>query len=129
MTTEHAAQVFAVINFGVIGISHVLQPRVWVEFFVVLRACGKVGVFCNGMLSLMVGSIIVCLHNVWSGPATLVTLLGWAQVFKGLLSLTVPSIGLKGMMRVSMDRAHEFQLAGALFLAFCAVIAYGWLPG
>lgn len=128
MTTEHAAQIFVVINFGVVGLSHLIQPRVWVEFFVALRERGHAGVFFNGMLSLMVGSIIVSLHNVWSGPALLVTLLGWAQVLKGLSSLTVPSIGLKGLMRVSMDRAYEFQLAGALFLVLSAVVAYGWLP-
>lgn len=50
-------------------------------------------------------------------------------MFKGLLSLTVPSFGLKKMMRVSMERAYELQVAGALFLVFCAVIVYGWLPG
>jgi hypothetical protein len=128
LTIEHAAQVFAVINFGVIGLSHILQPRVWVEFFVFLRERGHAGVFFNGMLSLLVGSIIVALHNVWSGPAMLLTLIGWGQVVKGLFSLTVPSFGLKGLMRVSMDRAYEFQVAGALFLVFCAVIVYGWLP-
>ena len=128
MTTEHAAQIFAVINFAVIGLSHIVQPRVWVEFFVVLRERGHAGVFFNGMLSLLVGSIIVALHNVWSGPAMLLTLIGWGQVVKGLFSLTVPSIGLKGLMRVSADRAYEFQVAGAMFLVFCAVIVYGWLP-
>jgi hypothetical protein len=128
LTTEHAAEVFAVINFGIIGLSHIVLPRVWVEFFVMLRERGHVGVFLNGMLSLMVGSIIVSLHNLWSGPVMLVTLIGWAQVLKGLVSLTVPSWGLNKMMRVSMERAYEFQLAGALFLVFCAVIAYGWLP-
>ncbi len=127
MTTEHAAQVFVVINFGIIGLSHILQPRGWVDFFIFLRERGHAGVFFNGMLSLMVGSIIVSLHNVWSGPATLVTLLGWAQVGKGLVSLTVPSFGLNKMMRVSMERAYEFQAAGALFLVFCAMIVYGWL--
>ena len=127
--TEYAAQVFVVINFAIIGLSHILQPRGWVEFFVFLRERGHAGVFFNGMLSLMVGSIIVSLHNVWSGPATLVTLLGWAQVFKGLTSLTVPSFGLKNMMRVSVERAYEFQVAGALFLAFCGVIVYGWMRG
>jgi hypothetical protein len=126
--TEYAAQVFMVINFGIIGLSHIVLPRVWVEFFVMLRERGYVGVFLNGMLSLMVGSIIVSLHNVWSGPAMLVTLIGWAQVIKGLVSLTIPSFGLNKMMRVSMERAYEFQVAGALFLVFCAVIAYGWLP-
>ena len=128
MTTEHAAEIFTVINFGIIGLSHIVLPRVWVEFFVMLRERGYVGVFLSGMLSLMVGSIIVSLHNVWSGLAMLVTLIGWAQVIKGLVSLTVPSFGLNKMMRVSMERAYEFQVAGALFLVFCAAIAYGWLP-
>jgi hypothetical protein len=126
--TEFAAQVFVVINFAIVGLSHVVQPRVWVEFFVFLRERGHAGVFFNGMLSLMVGSIIVSLHNVWSGLPMLVTLLGWAQVIKGLVSLTIPSFGLKKMMRVSMERAYEFQVAGAVFLVFCAVIVYGWLP-
>ena len=125
---ERAIQLFAAVNFIVVGLSHIVQPRAWVGFFVMLRAKGAAGVFLNGMLSLLFGSIIVSLHNVWSGPVALLTVLGWCQVFKGLLSLTVPSIGLKGMMRVSLDRAYEFQVAGALFLAFCAVIAYTWLP-
>jgi hypothetical protein len=125
--TEYAAQVFVVINFAIIGLSHIVQPRGWVDFFVFLRERGHAGVFFNGMLSLMVGSIIVSLHNVWSGPAMLVTLLGWGQVVKGLVSLTVPSFGLNKMMRVSVERAWEFQVAGAIFLAFCAVIVYGWL--
>ena len=125
--TEYAAQVFVVINFAIIGLSHIVQPRVWVEFFILLRERGQAGVFFNGMLSLMVGSIIVSLHNVWSGLPLLVTLLGWAQVIKGLVSLTVPSFGLNKMMRVSMERAYEFQVAGAVFLVFCAVIVYGWL--
>ena len=126
--TEYAAEVFVVINFAIIGLSHIVQPRGWVDFFVFLRERGHAGVFFNGMLSLLVGSIIVSLHNVWSGPATVVTLLGWGQVLKGLVSLTVPSFGLNKMMRVSVERAWEFQAAGAVFLVFCAVIVYGWLP-
>jgi hypothetical protein len=49
-------------------------------------------------------------------------------VIKGLVSLTVPAFGLNKMMRVSVERAWEFQVAGAVFLGFCAVIVYGWLP-
>jgi hypothetical protein len=126
MTPERAIEIFTVINFGVIGLSHVAQPRVWVEFFVILRAKGYVGVFVNSMLSLLVGSIIVSFHPSWSGIGAIVTFLGWAQVFKGLLSLVAPQVGMKGMMRVSMERAWEFQFAGALFLVMSAVIAWGW---
>ena len=126
MTLERATEVFAVVNFVVVGLSHIIQPRVWVEFFVLLRSKGYPGVFANGMLSLMVGSIIVAFHNVWSGLPILLTLIGWSQVLKGLLALVVPALNMKGMMRVSMDRAYEFQVAGGLFLILSAAIAWGW---
>ena len=127
MTLERAAEIFTVVNFAVVGISHIAQPRAWVEFFVKLRAHGHPGVFANGMLSLMVGSIIVSLHNVWSGLAMIVTLIGWAQVVKGLVALSAPAVGMKGLMRVSDERAYEIQAAGAVFLVLCAVIVWSWL--
>ena len=126
MTLDRAAEIFAVVNFVVIGLSHIVQPRVWVECFVALRSLGHAGVFLNGMLSLLVGSIIVALHNDWHGLPALLTFIGWAQVVKGLVSLTVPSVGMRGLLRVSMERAWEFQAGGAMFLAISAVIVWGW---
>jgi hypothetical protein len=127
MTMERATEVFAVINLAVIGVSHIAQPRGWVEFFIFLRERGHAGVFFNGMLSLTFGSILVAFHNVWTGLPMIVTLLGWAQVLKGLLSLVAPSIGLQKMMRVSIDRAWEFQAAGVVLVALAALIAWTWV--
>ena len=127
MTLERAAEVFAVINFTVIGLSHIAQPRVWVEFFAFLRERGHAGVFFNGMLSLLFGSILVAFHNVWTGWAMIVTIVGWGQVMKGLIALVLPAVSMKGMMRVSMERAWEFRFAGAFFLVLSAVIAWTWV--
>ena len=129
MSIERAIEIFAVVNFVVIGLSHIAQPKAWVEFFVLLRAKGDAGVFVNGMLSLLVGSIIVGFHNVWSGTPALLTAVGWAQILKALVALTAPQVSMRGLMRVSMARAWEFQAAGALFLALSAVIAWGWRAG
>jgi hypothetical protein len=126
MTPERAAEIFFVVNFAVVGISHVVRPRVWVEFFFLLRERGHVGVFLNGMLSLMVGSIIVAFHNVWTGVPMVVTIVGWMQVVKGLASLAFPAAGMKGLMRVSMERAWEIQAGGAVFLVLCAVVVWSW---
>ncbi len=63
MTPERATEIFTVVNFVVVGLSHVAQPRPGVQFFVLLRDKGYPGVFANGMLSLLVGSIIVAFHN------------------------------------------------------------------
>jgi hypothetical protein len=127
MTMERATEVFAAVNLAVIGLSHIMQPKGWVEFFVFLRERGHAGVFFNGMLSLTFGSILVAFHNVWTGLPMIVTLLGWAQVLKGLISLAAPSIGLKKMMRVSMDRAWEFQVAGVVLVALAALIVWTWV--
>jgi len=129
MTTEHAIEIFAVVNFVVVGLSHIVQPRVWVEFFVMLRAKGYSGVFVNGMLSLLVGSLIAAFHNVWTGWPAVLTVIGWAQILKALIALTAPRVSMKGLSRVSMDRAWEFQAGGVVFLAISAAIAWGWRAG
>src|SRR4051812_23204321 len=82
---ERSVEVFAVIVFGVIGLSHVLQPEAWVEYFVLLRSKGRPGAFVDGFLHLPLAGAIVGFHNVWSGIPVLLTLLGWALLIKGLL--------------------------------------------
>jgi uncharacterized protein YjeT (DUF2065 family) len=127
VTSAQPIEVFAVVNFVVIGLSHVLQPKVWVELFVAMRSLGRAGVFLNGMLSLLVGSIIVSFATDWHGAAALLPLIGWAQVVKGVVSLTRPEAGMRGLMRVSMQRAWEIQAAGGVLLLISAAIAWAAL--
>ena len=121
---QRAIQIFAAVNFIVIALSHMLQPRAWAEFFIALRAKGDPGVFANAMLSLLVGSIIVAFHNVWTGLPVVLTVVGWAQVLKGLVNLTVPSMGTRTLARVSVERSHEFVAAGAVLLGVGALQVY-----
>jgi len=113
---ERAAEVFAALHCLVIGLSHVAHPAAWVEFFIWLRGKGKVGVFVNGFLSLAFGSIIVAFHNVWVGLPAILTVLGWLQVTKGLLSFVAPQIAMKSLNRVSPERSGEFVWAGVVLL-------------
>ena len=121
---QRAIQIFAAVNFIAIALSHMLQPRAWAEFFIALRAKGHPGVFANAMLSLLVGSIIVSFHNVWTGLPIVLTVVGWAQVIKGLINLTVPAIGVRTLARISIERSHEFVAAGAVLLAIGALQVY-----
>jgi hypothetical protein len=34
---ERSVEVLAIILFGVVGLSHILQPKAWAEFFILLR--------------------------------------------------------------------------------------------
>jgi hypothetical protein len=121
---ERATEIFAAVQFLVIGLSHIAQPRAWVEYFVWLRGKGRAGVFVNGLLSLWFGSVIVAFHNVWEGLPTFLTVVGWAQVLKGLVSLTLPQVAMRGLTRVSPDRAWVFIVGGFVSLALSAVFWY-----
>lgn len=121
---ERAIEVYAGIQFLIIGLSHLLQPRAWVAFFVLLREKGDVGVFCNGFLSLIFGAVIVTFHNVWTGLPVILTVIGWGQLIKATMSFVMPRIAIRGMQRVALERAWEFQVAGALFIVLSGVMAY-----
>ena len=124
-----AIEIFAALNFTVIGLSHLFQPQVWVDYFTWLRAKGKVGALLNGLHALTFGSIIVAFHNIWHGLPVLLTIIGWAQVLKGLLNMVVPALGLRTLQRVHSERAWEFQLGGALALVLAAALWYLALVG
>jgi uncharacterized protein YjeT (DUF2065 family) len=113
---EQAIQLFAALGFLVIGLSHLAQPKAWVAFFQVLAARGTTGVFLEGFLLLNFGAIVVAFHNVWHGPAIVLTLVGWAQVLKGLGRFVAPQLALRVMQRVSPERAWHFQAGGVFAL-------------
>jgi hypothetical protein len=116
MMTEQATQLFASIAFLVIGLSHLGQAKAWVAFYQALAARGTTGVFLEGFLVLNFGAIIVAFHNVWHGPATVLTVIGWAQVLKGAGRFLAPQLGLHVMQRITPARAWHFQIGGVLAL-------------
>lgn len=121
---ERAIQIYAVVNFAVIGLSHVVQPRAWVAFFAWLRERGEAGVFATAFLSLIFGSLVVAFHNVWSGIPVVLTLVGWAQVLKALIYFTFPAYGLRKLQIPSAERPGLFVLPGVVFLVLAALLAY-----
>jgi len=113
---EQAVQVYAAVSFLVIGLSHLVRPGAWVAFFQDLAARGAPGAFFEGFLVLHFGAVIVAFHNVWEGPALVLTLIGWAQVVKGTIRFVTPEIALRIMARISPERAWHFQVAGVFSL-------------
>ena len=113
---HEATQVFAAVSFLVIGLSHLVQPKAWVGFYQALAARGTPGVFLEGFLLVNFGAIIVAFHNVWRGPALVLTLIGWAQVLKGTGRFLVPQLGLRVIQRAAPERAWHFQVGGVVAL-------------
>jgi hypothetical protein len=126
---ERSIEVLAIILFGVMGLSHILQPRAWVEFFILIRNKGEAGAFVDGFLNLPIGGVIVAFHNTWSGIPAVLTLVGWCLLIKGFIRFCAPKLALRTMSRVSIERAREFQVAGAALLVFAGLLGYGVYAG
>ena len=126
---ERSVEVVAVILSGVIGLSHILQPKAWAEFFILLRGKGEAGAFMDGFLNLPLACVIIGFHNVWSGIPAVLTLVGWGLLIKSLIRFCAPKLALRMLSRVSVERAWEFQLAGAALVVLGGLIGYGVYAG
>ena len=122
---EKSVEVLAIILFGVLGLSHILQPRAWAEFFILLRGRREAGVFVDGFLNLPLAAIIIAFHNVWSGVPLLLTVVGWCLLFKSLIRLCAPKLALRMMAQISVERSWGFQVAGTALVGLAGLIAYG----
>jgi hypothetical protein len=126
---ERSVEVLAIILFGVIGLSHILQPRAWAEFFILIRGKGEAGAFMDGLLNLPAAGVIIGFHNTWSGIPAVLTLVGWCLLIKSLIRFCAPKLALRIMARVSVERSWEFQVAGAALAVLAGVIGYGVYAG
>jgi uncharacterized protein YjeT (DUF2065 family) len=121
---EAAVENLTCAAFLITGLSHLLQPKIWARFFIAVREQGEMAPFLNGYVHMPLGLIIIAFHNVWTWPQVIVTLVGWSLALKGAVNFLAPSIATKGLARVSMERAWEFQVAGLVALAIAGVIAW-----
>jgi hypothetical protein len=119
---QQAIEVFAAVSFLVIGLSHLFHPKAWVGFYQALAARGVTGVFLEGFLILNFGAIIVAFHNVWHGPATVLTVIGWAHVLKGAGRFLAPQVGLRVIQRINEERAWYFRAGGVMALLMSTLL-------
>jgi uncharacterized protein YjeT (DUF2065 family) len=126
---ERSVDILAIILFGVVGLSHILQPKAWAEFFILLRGKGEAGAFVDGFLNLPLGGVIVGFHNTWSGIPVVLTLVGWCLLIKGLIRFCAPKQALRMMARVSVKRSWEFRVAGAALVVLAGLVGYGVYAG
>jgi hypothetical protein len=122
---EKSVEVLAVVLSAVIGLSHILQPKAWTEFFILLGGKGEAGAFVDGFLNLPMAGVIIGFHNVWSGIPAVLTLVGWGLLIKSLIRFCAPKLALRMLARVSVERAWEFQVAGAALVVFAGVLGDG----
>lgn len=125
---ETAIRAFAALNLLVIGVSHVLQHRAWVEFLLWLHGHGRAGAFANGLLALFPGTLIVAFHSVWSGYAVVLTVLGWLWVIKGAAVMLFPDLGVRSLARLRTLDSRLLAIPGVVFAGIGAVLIWSLWP-
>ena len=121
---HRSLETFAMIQLGIVGLSHVFQPHAWVDFFIGLRARGHAGVLIHGFLSLGFGSMILAFHPVWTGVPAVLTVVGCLYTFKAMMCFLVPSTQMRTLARVAHERAHELVVPGLGYVAVALLLAY-----
>jgi hypothetical protein len=121
---ETSVEKLTALFFLITGLSHIFQPRVWVQFFIFLREKGEVGSFLNAFVHFPLGAFIVASHNLWHGIPMIVTIIGWGLLVKGAIYFIAPRFGLRMLATVSLERSWQFVVAGIFSVALAGVISY-----
>lgn len=121
---ETAIERLAAISFFVIGLSHIMQPRAWAQFFIDIREKGDTGSFINAFIHFPLGAMIVAFHPVWRGLPMILTLIGYGLTIKGLLYFVFPGYGRKILASVSLERSREFVIAGIIHLGLSGLLLF-----
>lgn len=122
-------EIFAAIQFMIVGLSHVVQSHAWVDFFIWLRERGTTGIFLHGFLSLWFGSLIVGFHNNRTGMASILTVVGYLYLLKACMCLLVPMTQVLSLSRVSHERAGELRLVGVVYVVIASFLTYAIWAG
>ncbi|MBI1303161.1 MAG: hypothetical protein GC172_05175 [Phycisphaera sp.] len=86
----------------VIGASLALRPRVWIRAFAAV-ASHPLTPLLGGLYALLVGLVIVVLHNLWVADLrVLVTILGWLAVASGVTMLLAPEVYMMVLRRIPL---------------------------
>ncbi len=115
--------------FLLMGLSHLVQPRLWVRFFEVVRQTG-VAACIIPMYTLPLALVLIVGHNVWVWDWPLfLTIAGWGMTIKCTLHLLVPGFADRVLEKNMAKTARGYQVAGAIMTFFGGILTWqAWKP-
>ncbi|MEO1129059.1 MAG: hypothetical protein AAFX05_05035 [Planctomycetota bacterium] len=107
-----------------LGASHVVRARGWVDFFDALLERPD-GTLIIGMYTLPVALVVVVLHNVWEvGTPALVTLVGWVMLLKAAAYLLWGGTAKK-LAPKHRRQTSTLRVAGVVMVSLGSAILLG----
>ncbi len=128
MPSQHAIELFALLNFAIVGLSLVIQPTAWARYFAWMQREGQAGAVIYGLLCVLWGSLIVSFHPTWHGLLIILPAFGALQMLEGLIFLIAPSFGLRVISVFNEERLGLFRLLGLIALGLAVYIYVILLP-
>jgi hypothetical protein len=126
MSVELGIERLAALVLLLTCLSHITAPGAWRSLFERIGKSNAPGL-ATAAIHLPLGLLIVAFHNVWSGSAIIVTLIGWALLVKGALHLLFPAIA-RHSLRIPGEGAQaerRYRLGGLIMLPLA--LALLWL--
>ncbi len=121
------AQVFGIYAI-IIGLA-VLANRRHIMLGVAALVEERFAQLIAGMLTLLLGSFLVNIHNDWSTlPAAFVSLFGWVALVKAIFYLLLPEVSLNKLIR-KINQRKWYMVDGVVVLLYGLYLAgfgYGW---
>jgi uncharacterized protein YjeT (DUF2065 family) len=128
MPTQRAIEIFAELNFAIVGLSLLLRPRAWAQFFAWMIREGEAGAVIYGLFCVLWGSLIVSFHREGFGILVILPVFGTIQVLEGILFLLAPAAGLRLMGLFTETGQGRLRLLGLIAVAMAATIFVVLLP-
>ncbi len=111
----------------VIGGAAVLADRRRLMAAVVALTHERFAQLMAGVFAVFTGLVVVNLHTVWTTlPATLVSLVGWLALIKGILYLVLPERQMEKLMKLFMDRNWYFADGIVVIVLGAYLAGYGY---
>jgi hypothetical protein len=100
--------------FLLMGLSHLVQPRLWVRFFEVVRQTGLAAVIVP-LYTLPLALVLIATHNLWTfGWPLFLTIAGWGMAIKSTLCLVVPGFVDRMLAKNYTKSNRSYQIIGAI---------------
>ena len=108
--TTFVARSFSVSLF-VVGLSHAVQPKLWRDFFLLLKRTGVSGIII-AMFTFPIGLMLVVGHNIWVFDVpVIITISGWGMIIKSVTYALIPGRAER-MIPDASDAHRKYAWAG-----------------
>jgi hypothetical protein len=111
-------------GFLIMGLSHLVQPQLWVRFFEAVSQTGLAAVIIP-LYTLPLALVLIVGHNVWVWDWPLfLTIAGWGMTIKCALYLLVPGLANRLLAKRMAKTARLYQISGAIATFFGGMLTW-----